>query len=384
MPAKVTHLVFPESLKSCLAALSSIIPTHISKKLGIAAFITMMALLAGCDKTSSNASANSSSDGSAPQKINLLNVSYDVSRDFYKDYNPEFIQTYQDTHPGVSVHIGQSHGSSSKQALSVANGLQADVVTMNQETDIELLVKKGLVDTNWQQAFPNHAVPYTSTMVFLVRTGNPKHIRDWQDLSRSDIEVVMPNPKTSGTARYAFLAAYGFALKHFDNNQQATNRYIHQLLGNVVTYDNGSRAATTTFTQRGMGDVLITTENEAHQVADKFAKGQVEVIYPSYSIRIDNPVAVVDKVTAKKGTREVAHDYLQSLWGKSAQEQMAKLYLRPSDAQVLAKYEAKLPNIEIFEPTTVFGPWSQIMQTFFVEGGEFDKLAKNSAVDKAS
>lgn len=384
MPAKVAHLTLSEFLKFHLAALSSVMPVKVTEKLGVAALLTMMTVLSGCDQAPSNASTNSGSDGSAAQKINLLNVSYDVSRDFYKDYNPEFIQTYQEAHPGVSVHIGQSHGGSSKQALSVANGLQADVVTMNQETDIELLVEKGVVDANWQQAFPNLAVPYTSTIVFLVRTDNPKHINDWQDLSRSDIAVVMPNPKTSGTARYAFLAAYGAALKQFDNNQQATNRYIHQLLANIVTYDNGSRAATTTFTQRGMGDVLITTENEAHQVADKFAKGQVEVIYPSYSIRIDNPVAVVDKVAAKKGTREVAHDYLQSLWDQSAQERMAKLYLRPSDPQVLAKYEATLPNIEMFNPVEVFGPWPQIMQTFFVEGGEFDKLAKNSAVDAAS
>ena len=341
-------------------------------KTGLTAMLAMTVFISGCDKTSA--------DTPGSKNISLLNVSYDVSRDFYKGYNPEFIKSYQAAHPDSQIQIDQSHGGSSKQALSVANGLQADVVTMNQQTDIDILVKKGLVSQDWQQKFPNNAVPYTSTMVFLVRSGNPKHIKDWPDLAKPGVEVVMPNPKTSGTARYAFLGAYGFGLKSFNQDKAAVDSYMRQLLANVVTYDNGSRAATTTFSQRGMGDVLITTENEAQQVAQQFAKGKVDVIYPSYSIRIDNPVAEVTAVTAKKGTSEAAQAYLQGLWDKSTQQQMAKLYLRPSNPEVLAAHSQQLPNIDTFDPTEVFGPWSQIMQNFFVEGGQFDQLAKSNEV----
>ena len=349
--------------------------------------------------------ASQSNEGklSKADHIELLNVSYDVSRDFYKIYNPEFVKSYQAKHPRETIHIDQSHGGSSKQALSVANGLAADVVTMNQASDIELLVDKGLVKPDWQQAFPNHAVPYSSTIVFLVRAGNPKHVQDWSDLTKPDIKVVMPNPKSSGTARYVFLAAYGYGLQHFNphdksevnpdpNTQQSikvaaekdamvnddVNQFMRQWLANVVTFDNGSRAATTTFTQRGLGDVLLTTENEAHQIANHFAQGKVNVVYPSYSIQIDNPVAVVDKVTTKKGTTLAAQQYLGALWDKPAQQQMASLYLRPSDPQVLADNKDKFPNIALFEATTVFGPWKQIKQTFFTDGALFDQLSNRS------
>ncbi|MDO5767895.1 MAG: sulfate ABC transporter substrate-binding protein [Psychrobacter sp.] len=365
--------------------------------------------LSACQQTPAN--SQSVAEGPDTQDIELLNVSYDVSRDFYKIYNSDFIKNYHLKHPSINLHVGQSHGGSSKQALAVANGLGADVVTLNQQSDIDLLVDKGKVAANWQQTFPNHAVPYTSTIVFLVRAGNPKHIKDWPDLARPNIGVIMPSPKTSGTAKYAFLAAYGYGLKHLgseaslqkangpdDGNQNSSNQhlanqnltslniasqkninsYMRQLLHNVMIYDNGARAATTTFTQRSMGDVLITTENEAHQVAEKFAKGQVEVVYPSYSIRIENPVAINEVVTAKKGTRQIAHDYLLSLWDKPVQEQMAKLYLRPSDQKVLARYKDKLPDIDTFDAQKVFGPWAEIKKTFFAEGALFDQLARQS------
>lgn len=343
------------------------------------ALITSM-LVTGCNQTQAEAGA-SKKEATEQKNIDLLNVSYDVSRDFYKAYNPLFNTAYQKEHPEHKVNIKQSHGGSSKQALSVASGLQADVVTLNQETDINLLVEKGVVATNWQQALPNNAVPYTSTMVLLVRAGNPKKIQDWQDLARTDVKVVMPNPKTSGTARYAFLGAYGFGLHQFKETLQSpvhTNNYIKKLLANVVTYDNGARAATTSFTQRGLGDVLITTENEAHIVAKQHAKGKVEIVYPSYSITISNPVAVVQAVTDKKGHTAVAHNYLKGLWDKPAQELMAQLYLRPSDKNILAAHQNTLPAIATFEPVTVFGSWQQIMQTFFVDGGHFDQLAKKS------
>lgn len=339
--------------------------------------LSVAAFMSGCSPTEANQNeTQKKADGS--KDIEILNVSYDVSRDFYKDYNTLFAKGYQKQYPDSKVSINQSHGGSSKQALSVANGLQADVVTFNQESDMNLLVERGLVAADWQQALPNKAVPYTSTMVLLVRSGNPKGIKDWQDLARSDIGVVIPNPKTSGTARYAFLGAYGYALHHFKENVNAsvkTDAFMKKLLANVVTYDNGARAATTSFTQRGLGDVLITTENEAHLAAKQFAKGQVDIVYPSYSVLIDNPVAVVTGVTDKAGKTAAATTYLKGLWDTPAQELMAQMYMRPSNEQVLAAHKDTLLDIETFEPVSVFGPWKQIMQTFFVDGGRFDQLA---------
>ncbi|WP_406947754.1 sulfate ABC transporter substrate-binding protein [Psychrobacter vallis] len=330
--------------------------------------------------TGCSSNEDASTAAGEQQNIDLLNVSYDVSRDFYKEYNVLFSDGYQKANPDSKININQSHGGSSKQALSVASGLQADVVTFNQESDMDLLVEKGLVADNWRQALPNNAVPYTSTMVLLVRDGNPKNIKDWSDLARNDIKVVMPNPKTSGTARYAFLGAYGSGLHRFkeDSNQNPvqTNAFIQKLLANVVTYDNGARAATTSFTQRGLGDVLITTENEAHLVAKKFAKGQVDIVYPSYSILIDNPVAVVTAVTDKSGKTAAATAYLQGLWEAPAQELLAQMYMRPSNEQILAAHQDTFPAINTFEPVTVFGAWAQIMETFFVDGGRFDQLAR--------
>ena len=242
-----------------------------------------------------------------------------------------------------------------------------------------MLVEKGLVKADWRQAFPDNAVPYSTTMILLVRSGNPKNIKDWADLARADIDVVMPNPKTSGTARYAFLGAYGSGLHQFKESvtqPQKTDAFMKKVLANVVTYDNGARAATTSFTQRGLGDVLITTENEAHLVAKQFAKGQVDIVYPSYSIIIHNPVAIVSSVTEKKGSTTAATAYLKTLWDKPAQELMAKMYLRPSNKEVLAAHTGTLKDIQTFEPVEVFGDWDSIMATFFVDGGRFDQLAQ--------
>ncbi|WP_201601397.1 sulfate ABC transporter substrate-binding protein [Psychrobacter immobilis] len=349
---------------------------NISVKVG--SVLAFAILMTGCNPTEATQQDGSNATSDA-KNISLLNVSYDVSRDFYKDYNALFSADYQQKHSDSQVNINQSHGGSSKQALSVANGLQADIVTLNQESDMNLLVKKGLVASDWQQAFPNNAVPYTSTMVLLVRDGNPKNIKDWSDLARNDIDVVIPNPKTSGTARYAFLGAYGYGLHQFKETVQSpakTDDFIKKLLANVVTYDNGARAATTSFTQRGLGDVLITTENEAHLAVKQFAKGQVNIVYPSYSIVIANPVAVVTAVTDKGGKTAAANAYLKGLWDTPAQELMAQMYMRPSNPQVLAAHKATLPDIETFEPVAVFGSWEQIMDTFFVDGGRFDQLAR--------
>ena len=354
--------------------------THFGFKLGSVLAVAM--LMTGCNPT--EATQNSTNDGTNSgtkdkQNISLLNVSYDVSRDFYKDYNSLFTSLYQGQHPDSKVSIQQSHGGASKQALSVANGLQADVVTLNQESDMNMLVKKGLVKTDWREAFPDNAVPYSTTMILLVRSGNPKNIKDWEDLARADVDVVMPNPKTSGTARYAFLGAYGSGLHEFKESvaqPQKTDAFMKKVLANVVTYDNGARAATTSFTQRGLGDVLITTENEAHLVATQHAKGQVDIVYPSYSITIHNPVAIVSSVTEKKGSTTAATAYLKTLWDKPAQELMAEMYLRPSNKEVLAAHTGTLKDIQTFEPVEVFGDWDSIMATFFVDGGRFDQLAQ--------
>ena len=342
--------------------------------------LTTVLLMSGCNPTegTKEPSAGDNTAAAESKDVSLLNVSYDVSRDFYKEYNPLFTNAYQTQYPDSKVNINQSHGGASKQALSVANGLQADVVTLNQESDMNMLADKGLIKTDWRQAFPNNAVPYSTTMVLLVRAGNPKQIKDWNDLARADVGVVMPNPKTSGTARYAFLGAYGAGLHQFKESVDTptqTNDFMKKVLGNVVTYDNGARAATTSFTQRGLGDVLITTENEAHLVATQHAKGKVEIVYPSYSVNIDNPVAIVSSVTDKKGTTAAATAYLKALWDKPAQELMAKMYLRPSNKEVLAAHAGTLKDIQTFEPVAVFGEWDSIMNTFFVDGALFDKLA---------
>lgn len=300
----------------------------------------------------------------------LLNVSYDVSRDFYKEYN----QLFNAHHTDNPLNIKQSHGGSSKQALSVANGLQADVVTMNQGSDIDLLVKKGLVNPNWQQEFANNAVPFTSAVVFLVHKGNPKHIHDWQDLTKADIGIVMPNPKTSGNGRYAFLGAYGYGLHSFGDDKQASNNFVKAILTNVIVFENGGRAATTTFTQRGIGDVLITAENEANLIAHALNAGQFEVIYPSYTVATENPVAIVQAVSDKKGTTAAAKAYLGYLWSKPAQQLAADLYLRPKDSDILAQNSDKLPPLNTFMPTDVFGSWDNIMTTYFQDGGVFDGL----------
>lgn len=333
--------------------------------------------LSACNNQStqnSQGDQNTTSSGQA-QTVELLNVSYDVSRDFYKDFNPLFVNHYKTASPNTTVTIKQSHGGASKQALSVVNGLQADVVTMNQTSDIDTIVKADLINPDWTSKLPNNAVPFTTTMVFLVRNGNPKGIKDWNDLAKSGVGVVMPNPKTSGTARYAFLGAYGYGLHTLNGDETKTKSYMGQVLSNVTNYDNGARASTVSFTQRGIGDVLITTENEAHHVATHLAKGDVEIVYPSYSIAIYNPVAVVDSVVDKKGTRQVAHDYLSYLYSDEAQELAAKLYFRPSNEAILQKYADQYPQIQTFNPNEVFGSWDDIMGKFFKEGGVFDELA---------
>lgn len=306
-------------------------------------------------------------------QIELLNVSYDVSRDFYKDYNNLFIKHYQDKNPGSQITIKQSHGGSSKQALSVKNGLQADVVTMNQGSDIELLAEAKLVDANWREAFDNKAIPFTSTIVFLVRDGNPKGIKDWNDLTKTGTEIVIANPKTTGNGRYAFLGAYGYGLHTFHQDQTKTQDFAKSILANVKVFENGGRAATTTFTQRNIGDVLITFENEANVIKGKF--GNVQIVYPSYTVNAENPIAVVKSVTDNRGTTQAASDYLNYLYSDEAQELATKFYLRPSNQAILDKHKDTFPQMTTFFPNDVFGDWQSIMKTYFSDGGLYDQLA---------
>ena len=306
--------------------------------------------------------------------MKILNVSYDVSRDFYKEYNPLFIREFTKKHPETDLHVQQSHGGSSKQALSVANGLPADVVTMNQSSDIDTLQARGLIRPNWQSRLPDKAVPFTSTTVFLVRKGNPKHIRDWDDLTRPDVKTVFANPKTSGNGRYAFLSAYGYGLKTSGGDEAQARQFTRAILNNVPMFENGSRAATTSFTRRDIGDVLVTLENEANFVSKKLENGRFEIIYPSYTAAADSPVAVVDKNAEKKESQAAARAYLEYLWSKPAQELAARMYFRPSDKEILARHKADFPDLDTFRPAELFGGWPQIMQKFFADGGMFDQL----------
>ncbi|WP_197717788.1 sulfate ABC transporter substrate-binding protein [Neisseria animalis] len=332
--------------------------------------------LAACSPAEKTGNAASGADTAAGSNaVKLLNVSYDVARDFYKEYNPLFIQAYQAKHNGAQIDVQQSHGGSSKQALSVANGLAADVVTMNQTSDIELLENKGLVKSDWTTRLPDNAVPFTSTTVFLVRKGNPKHIQDWSDLTKDGVQIVIANPKTTGNGRYAFLGAYGYGLKANNGDESKAQEFVAALLKNAPVFENGGRAATTTFSQRNIGDVLITFENEANHVSKKLTQDQFEIVYPSYTILSESPVAVVDSVVEKKGTQEAAKEYLEYLWSEPAQELAAKLYLRPRNADVLAKHKADFPDMETFSPNEKFGTWEEIMKKYFADGGLVDQLS---------
>lgn len=345
------------------------------RTLALAAAAVSLALAACTPKEEKAAAGNAAPPAADSKGITLLNVSYDVARDFYKEYNPLFIKEYQAKHNGAKIDVQQSHGGSSKQALSVANGLAADVVTMNQTSDIELLEQKGLVKNDWRQRLPDNAVPFTSTTVFLVRKGNPKQIRDWSDLTKDGVQIVLANPKTTGNGRYAFLGAYGYGLKANNGDEAQTNRFVAAFLKNAPVFENGGRAATTTFAQRNIGDVLVTFENEANHVSKKLTQDQFEIVYPSYTILSESPVAVVDSVVEKKGTQEAAKAYLEYLWSEPAQELAAKLYLRPRNAAILAKHQADFPAVETFTPNEKFGTWEDIMKKYFADGGLVDQLS---------
>ncbi|CAG9209924.1 sulfate/thiosulfate ABC transporter periplasmic binding protein Sbp [Paraburkholderia tropica] len=303
----------------------------------------------------------------------LLNVSYDVTRELYKDINASFIADYKQK-TGETITIKQSHGASSAQALSVLQGLQADVVTMNQPNDIDLLAERGqIVPKDWRTRLPDASAPYTTTMVFLVRKGNPKHIKDWDDLVKPGVQVVIANPKTSGNGRYAYLAAWGYRKLQGASDAQALD-FERALLKNVPVLDAGGRGATTTFTQRGIGDVLVTFENEVALIDTGVGAKDFEAVYPSVSLLAEPPVTVVDKVVDKRGTRKEATAYLEYLYSPAAQEIIAQHHLRPRDKAVLAKHADEFKPIKTFTVEQVFGSWQKAQATHFADGGTFDQL----------
>ena len=303
----------------------------------------------------------------------LLNVSYDPTREFYEEYNKLFAKHWKEK-TGEDVKITQSHGGSGKQARSVIDGLDADVVTLALSFDIDNIASKSKLLTNgWQEKFPNNSSPYTSTIVFLVKKGNPKAIKDWDDLTEKGVSVITPNPKTSGGARWNYLAAYGFALNKYNNDEAKALDFLKSIFANVPLLDTGARGSTTTFAKRNIGDVLITWENEAYLTKKELGQDKFEIIYPSLSILAEPPVAVVEKTANKKGNLEVANEYLNFLYTKDAQRLIAKHFYRPTDKDVLKEVSGKYPTIKLLTIAD-FGGWDKAQKKHFDDGGTFDKI----------
>jgi len=307
-------------------------------------------------------------------QTHLLNVSYDPTREFYEEYNQLFQKHWKAT-TGGDVVIDQSHGGSGKQARAVIDGLEADVVTLALAYDIDAIAQNGgLLDKDWQLKFPNNSTPYISTIVFLVRKGNPQGIHDWDDLIRPGVKVITPNPKTSGGARWNYLAAWGYALRKSDNNEQGARDYMKKLFSNVPVLDSGARGSTTTFVQRGVGDVLIAWESEALLALKEFGPDKFQIVIPSATILAEPPVAVVDKVARKHGTEKVAHAYLEYLYSPEAQELAAKYYYRPRLKPVAEKYASVFPKVNTFTVAEGCGGWQQAQAKHFSDGGTFDQI----------
>lgn len=311
--------------------------------------------------------------GSAFAQSTILNVSYDVSRELYKEINPAFSAAWK-KQSGADITVNQSHGGSSKQAGAVIGGLEADVITMNQAPDIDILFERGgLVAADWRKQFPHDATPYTTTSVFLVRKGNPKNIKDWNDLTRAGLQVIVPNPKTAGNGRYTYLAAWGYALEKTGSEAGAKD-FVSKLFANVPVLDGGGRGATTTFTQRDVGDVLVTFENEAILIAQELGSSKFDIVYPSLSIEAAAPVAVVQKVAAKRGSQKVAKAYLDFLYTPAAQEIIARHNFRPRDPAVLKKHAAKYPAIRTFTVEQKLGGWTAVQKAHFADGALYDQI----------
>jgi sulfate transport system substrate-binding protein len=330
--------------------------------------LLLAALAAACGGASGGAASN----GDAAATVELLNASYDPTRELYQAFNTAFAKEWEGrTRQRVSIR--QSHGGSGAQGRSVIDGLEADVVTLALAYDIDAVAGSGLIAPDWQKRLPQNAAPYTSTIVFLVRKGNPKAINDWGDLLKPGVEVVTPNPKTSGGARWNYLAAWGYALKQPGGDDQKAREFVTQLFRKVPVLDSGARGATTTFVERGIGDVLLAWENEAYLALDE-TSDNVDLVVPSISILAEPPVAIVDRVVDRKGTRSVAEAYLQYLYSPVGQEIAAKHHYRPRDAAVAAKYAGSFAAVTLFTIDELFGGWQTAHKTHFADGGTFDQI----------
>jgi sulfate transport system substrate-binding protein len=306
-------------------------------------------------------------------EISLLNVSYDPTRELYQDFNKAFADHWK-AKSGDSVKLRQSHGGSGKQARAVIDGLAADVVTLALAYDIDEIAQRGLIAKDWQKRLPNNSAPYTSTIVFLVRKGNPKGVKDWNDLAKAGVSVITPNPKTSGGARWNHLAAWGYALRQPGGTEKSAQEFLGKIYKNVPVLDSGARGSTTTFVERGIGDVLITWENEALLAIKELGPGKVEIVTPSLSVLAEPPVTVVDKVVDRRGTRKVAEAYLNFLYSEQGQEIAAQNYYRPTLEKVAKKYDAQFPKLKLLTIDDVAGGWTKAQKTHFADGGIFDQI----------
>ncbi len=325
-----------------------------------------MGMLAGCGSEDQSADSDS---GAAKE---FLNVSYDPTRELYAEFNEKFKPEWKGQ-SGEDITFSQSHGGSGKQARSVEEGLEADVVTLALAYDVDEISQAGLIDKDWIKKFPNNSAPYTSTIVFLVRKGNPKQIHDWNDLTREDVQVVTPNPKTSGGARWNYLAAWAYASNQFHGDEGQTKDFMKKMFSHVVALDSGARGATTSFVQRGQGDVLIAWENEA-LLSVKDDPDKYEVVIPSISILAEPSVAVVDEVVDRKGTRKLAEAYINYLYSPQGQEIAAKNFYRPRDPEIAAKYASQFPALKLVTIDDAFGGWAKAQKVHFADGGSFDQI----------
>lgn len=323
-----------------------------------------LALLAACNQ----------GNGQQSQRVQLLNVSYDPTREFYRDVNAAFQTQWRTEHPGGAIDIRMSHGGSGAQARAVIDGLRADVVTLAVPYDIDQIAARGLINANWRANLPNNSAPYTSTIIFVVRAGNPKNIRDWSDLTREDVQIVTPNPKTSGAARWSYLAAWAYALRQPGGTPETARAFVQSLYGHVPVLDSGARGASTTFAQRGIGDVLLAWENEAHLLLNEQGAERLAIVTPSMSIRAEPAVAIVDRNVDRAGTREAAQAYLQFLYSEPGQALAAQHYYRPFDQALLTQNADRFPQIPLITVEEVFGSWGEAHRTHFTDGAIFDQI----------
>ena len=314
----------------------------------------------------------------APKEVTLLNASYDPTRELYQEINAAFAAQWQEK-TGQKVTVNQSHGGSGTQARAVIDGLEADVVTLALAYDVDAAAAAGLIKKDWQKQLPDNSAPYTSTVVFLVRAGNPKKIKDWDDLVKPGVSIITPNPKTSGGARWNYLAAWGYALRKYGNDEAKAKEFVSALYKNVPILDTGARGATVTFVERGIGDVLIAWENEARLAFNTLGAGEFQIVAPSVSILAEPSVAVVDKVVDRRGTRAVAQAYLEFLYTPEGQEIAAKHYYRPRLASVAAHYADRFPRLALFTVDDLFGGWQKAQKVHFSDGGFFDEIYKPSS-----